>query len=432
MAGVAGKYENQSQLLFVSSESGYETIGNQNHFRVNLNSMPFKNEDNTILRMSLKQFSLPKNFYNINKSNNSIRMFLKTFTSGFTNVPNIDTIITIPEGDYLTHESLADAFAQAVVAKLIEKVTSFTTSNLSGAADMEVFRSTHVTDSAVSIPLVGSDYNDFRLNIQITCSNNAFDWGQPLNFQCLNVPTSTVYNLDNGSGSQGDEVSTTQLFNDSYILFGGKRIEEFQGDTTTPVYDITTPQTSFSSIKKTTATGTMQITSWYPMNSALHTNEYIYISSHQVHSQASSSLENVSNEHAHTFITSNILGKALRHINPDHSVSFRIVEPSPYFSNITSSFVNEIEIELRDHRGRPLSYPDVLTRPIGVASTDYVAHTGDDQTKDGNSACDLTLLMEKFSNSNGVDSLRGLPEQPQIPNNNFQSNFSIATKNCFN
>ena len=32
MSGVAGKYENQSQLLFVSSESGFETIGNQNHF----------------------------------------------------------------------------------------------------------------------------------------------------------------------------------------------------------------------------------------------------------------------------------------------------------------------------------------------------------------------------------------------------------------
>ena len=117
----------------------------------------------------------------------------------------------------------------------------------------------------------------------------------------------------------------------------------------------------------------MLITSWYPMNSALHTNEYIYISSHQVHSQASSSLENVSNEHAHTFITSNILGKALRHINPGHSVSFRIVEPSPYFSNITSSFVNEIEIELRDHRGRPLSYPDVSTRPIGRAALYHVS-----------------------------------------------------------
>ena len=134
MAGVAGKFENQSQMLFVSSEGGYETIGNQNHFRVNLNSMPFKNEDNTILRMPLKQFSLPKNFYNINKSKSSIRMFLKTFSSGFTNVSNIDTIITIPEGDYLTHESLADAFAKAVVAKLIAKVSSFTTSNLTGVS----------------------------------------------------------------------------------------------------------------------------------------------------------------------------------------------------------------------------------------------------------------------------------------------------------
>ena len=61
MAGVAGMYENQSQLLFVSSEASYGTIGNQNHFRVNLNSMPFKHEDNTILRMPLKQFSPPKN-----------------------------------------------------------------------------------------------------------------------------------------------------------------------------------------------------------------------------------------------------------------------------------------------------------------------------------------------------------------------------------
>ena len=98
MTGVASRYENQSQMLFVSSESGYETIGNQNHFRVNLNSMPFKNEDNTILRMSLKQFSLPKNFSNINKSNNSIRMFVKTFASQGITVPNLDTMVTIPEG----------------------------------------------------------------------------------------------------------------------------------------------------------------------------------------------------------------------------------------------------------------------------------------------------------------------------------------------
>tara|TARA_R110000851_G_scaffold150975_1_gene292039 strand:- start:882 stop:2177 length:1296 start_codon:yes stop_codon:yes gene_type:complete len=431
MSGVAGKYENQSQLLFVSSESGYETIGNQNHFRVNLNSMPFKNEDNTILRMSLKQFSLPKNFSNINKSNNSIRMFVKTFASQGITVPNLDTMVTIPEGDYVSHESLTDAFGKAIVAKLIEKVTGFTTSNLTAAAVTIVYRN-KVVNSGIEQPLLGSEYNDFKLHIEITCSTGSFAWGQPLKFQCLNVPTSTVYNLDNGSGALGIVVSTTQLFNDSYILLGGKRIEEFQGDTTTPVYNITTPQTSFSSKAKNGATNKMVIASWYPMNSALHTNEYIYISSHQVHSQASSSLENVSNEHAHTFITSNILGKALRHINFDYSVSFRIDEPSPYFSNITSSFVNEIEIELRDHRGRPLSYPNVGNLPIGLSSNDYVAHTGDAQTKDGNTACDLTLLMEKFSNSNGVDSLRGLPEAPQIPNNNFQSNFSIPTRFCAN
>ena len=164
-------------------------------------------------------------------------MFIKTFASGGITVSNIDTMVAIPEVDYVTHQSLCKAFSDAIVAKLVFKVTGFAASNLSGVATTQGYRN-KVIDSGIEHPIAGTTYNDFRLHIQITCSATSFAWGEPLNFQCLNIPTSTVYNLDNGSGAIGDKVETTQLFNDSYILLGGKRIEEFEGSTTTPVYDI--------------------------------------------------------------------------------------------------------------------------------------------------------------------------------------------------
>ncbi len=424
---IAQKYENQTQHLFVSSEGGFDTIGTQNHFRINLNSMPFKNEDNTILRMSLKQFNMPKNFLNVNSTNNKVRMFLKGFTVDTTVVPDVDVIVDIAEGDYPTHEALGTAFINRVRNALVDVTDSpFTTSNLAFACNMgTVSKDNH--SSGADKPTSG--FNDYRLALTLTCSITNFAWTNPVQFVCLNIPQESSYIL-NTSGNT-DTLTRDEYFNDSYILLGGARVEDFEGTPAAPIFDLTNPQLSFSSKAQIGTTSKLHIAGWFPMNTSLNTNEHVYISSHQTYSQASSSLENVSNEHAHEFITSNILGKAIRHTNPvDGSVHFKISEPSPYFANITASFLNQIEIEVRDHRGRLLSYPDSSQKPKAISSNSYyhAPPTGVTQEKKGNTACDLVILMEKYANANGVDALQGVPAPPNIQPNQFTSNLSINSK----
>ena len=424
----AQKYENQTQHLFASSEGGFETIGDQNHFRINLNSMPFRNADNTILRMSLKQFNMPKNFYNVNSTNNKLRMFCSTFVSGGITVPDIDAIFEVTPGDYLTYQSLVLSFATAFRNKLVTLVSGFTNSNLTIQEMVSTFTK-HSNDGTGrnDEPEEASKRNDYRLAFSLTCTASGFAWTNPVNIACLNIPTSTplVLNIASGSTLERDE-----FFSDSYILFGGVRVEEFEGTTANPVWDISKPQISFSSKAKVGTTNILGIASYFPMNTSLNTNEYLYISSKQTYSQSSSSLENVSNEHSHEFITSNILAKAMRCTNPvDGSVFFKIIEPSPYFANITASFLNQIEIEVRDHRGRELSYPDTTNSPISMDNSMYSAPSSTlKQNKFGNTSCDLVIVMEKYSNANGVDALQGIPPPLQIPNNSFSTNLSINQK----
>ena len=126
---------------------------------------------------------------------------------------------------------------------------------------------------------------------------------------------------------------------------------------------------------------------------ALHTCEYIYITSPQCHSQASSNLVEMSSSHAHKFIAANFIGKAMRVTNPsDGSVFNKTVGQSPFFTNITAAFVNTLIFELRGSRGRPLPYEP----PSRDTKATLEAHSGDDQVRDGNTAVGMTLLLEKF------------------------------------
>ena len=75
------RYEKETQHLFVSSERLFGSGGTQNHFKIELNDAPFHNDDSSILRLSLQQFNMCKNFANVNYTNNKIRMFMKGFTN---------------------------------------------------------------------------------------------------------------------------------------------------------------------------------------------------------------------------------------------------------------------------------------------------------------------------------------------------------------
>ena len=397
------RYEKETQHLFVSSERLFGSGGTQNHFKIELNDAPFKNDDSSILRLSLQQFNMCKNFANVNYTNNKIRMFMKSFTHTETNIgfDDIDTIVTIPVGNYSTHNDLAQAFAVAVKEVLENNAATGTT--------------------VATITPTGTAHIDKRLTCILNVADvgdEEFNWDQVPRFVCLNVPNGTYfYNVTGGAG-----VALDERFNDSYILLGGRRIEEFQGTKEAPIWDMTA-KVSLSSIA---VDNVCHIQSWYPMNNALHTCEYVYITSPQCHSQASNNLVEMSSSHAHKFISSNIIGKAMRVTNPsDGSVFYKIVDQSPFFTNITSSSVSTLIFELRDSRGRPLPYES----PSKIATTTLEAYSGDDQVRDGNTAVDMTLLMEKFV-GNSPQKLQGYPAPNPQPNPNMRSNLTIPRKMC--
>ena len=412
------RYEKETQHLFVSSERLFGSGGTQNHFKVELNDAPFHNDDSSILRLSLQQFNMCKNFANVNYTNNKIRMFMKTFTNagssfGFS---DIDETVTIPYGNYTNHKELVEAFGAAVKAVLLAHITgddaalidvdvaSTTNGNTNNDNKLKLTLSLKKSDGAVP-----PDYSNVSWDANSKCVPR---------FVCLNVPNGVYsYNTIGGANVLGDE-----QFNDSYILLGGRRIEEFEGIKEAPIWDMTA-KVSLSSIA---VDNVCHIQSWYPMNNALHTCEYVYITSPQCHSQASNNLVEMSSSHAHKFISSSIIGKAMRVTNPsDGSVFYKIVDQSPFFTNITSSSVSTLIFELRDSRGRLLPYEP----PSKTATTTLEAYSGDDQVRDGNTAVDMTLLMEKFV-GNAPQKLQGYPAPNPQPNPNMRSNLTIPRKMC--
>ena len=399
------RYEKETQHSFVSSERLFGSGGTQNHFKVELNDAPFHNDDSSILCLSLQQFNMCKNYANVNYTNSKIRMFMKSFTHTETGIgfKNIDTIITIPVGNYSTHNDLATAFITEVAGILLldSNKADDATANASMTATAEISLDQRLT-CILNVEDVGDE---------------EFNWDQVPRFVCFNVPNGDCSYNTNGTNVLGDE-----QFNDSYILLGGRRIEEFEGIEADPIWDMTA-KVSLSSIADVSD---CHIQSWYPMNNALHTCEYVYITSPQCHSQAPNNLVEMSSSHAHKFISSSIIGKAMRVTNPsDGSVFYKIVDQSPFFTNITSSSVSTLIFELRDSRGRLLPYEP----PSTTATTTLEAYSGDDQVRDGNTAVDMTLLMEKFV-GNAPQKLQGYPAPNPQPNPNMRSNLTIPRKMC--
>jgi len=437
------KYESESQLLFVSSEANFSNngIGNQNHFKINLADSPLKNNDSSIIKLSVKELQLRKSWYNINKTNNKVRFSLEGFATGNSDAivfPDIDTMVEINVGDYVSHESLVDAFGDAIISKIVELTSSLVRPLLASEFEIDskiiIYRNI-AGSSGVEHPLTGNQRNDFRLSLELkpkdTLAN--FVWTKLPIFQFLNIPIAGTYNFNVTGGSA---LSDDERLNDSYLLLGGPRIESFQGTVANPIWTLgATNILNSLSVKIKNGSGnttTLVIAGWFPMSETLNTLDDVYITSRQSHSQASSSLESISNQHAHNFIASNIIAKACRVVDDsvnDTGVYFKITQPSYFFSILTQPFINEIEFELRDHRGRPLPYNNPSTLPIGVASADLQPYTGASQVTNGNSIVSLVILAEKFIGS-APNSLQGFPDPIGINNPKFGSNLTFPNKLC--
>ena len=430
MSVVNTKYENQSQQLYINSEGGFGGLGDQlNRFRVDLNTAPFSNTDDTILRASVTQFHMVKNFYNVNASNNAIRISWATYTSpGSIVVNDLDTIVHIPEGNYTTHDQLAVAFFTAIAAGLSGAIQG-------GGVGFNINNGeTYLPNTHRNYPLASRDDSAGRsytaelpdplwFNMRLTATNTAFRFTNLPVIQCLSVSTTQALTLDHPITTT-TPLEAVDFYNDSYILLGGRRIETFEFFDDTPVLQ------SFSVRVDAAAEHNLEVENWFPMNDALNTTPYIYLRSRNSRTQASSNLEEKQNPHNHSMINSSLLAKIPRVIARDGSVSF-ILENSPYFTNITAQQLNNIELELTDAKGRPLpssttlntSAPDdaILALPTGVT-----------QNKDGNAFCDMVMLIEKFQ-FNNPSALTGFGfTPPQLNPAQFSANPMMSVdKNGF-
>jgi len=428
------KYEKDSELLFVTSEAnfGNNGIGNQNHFKVNLADSPLKNNDSSLIKLSVKELQLRKSWYNINETNNKVRLSMEGFSTGTGStvvMPDIDTMVQIPVGDYVTHESLVDSFGNAVITALINATNSpLVAGNLVATAQTKVYRNVSANGTnAVEIPTVATSRNDFRLLIELDCVITDWVWVKLPIFQFLNIPLANDYKFNITDGAS---LKPNERFNDSYILLGGPRIEEFQGTIADPLWTVTTKKESLS-VKKMTSR-LLYIASWFPMSEVLHTLDDVYVISRQSRSQASSSLQSITNEHAHTFIASNLVAKASRDVQDsinDVGVYFKITQPSYFFSILSQPFINEIEFQLTDHRGRDLPYNPTDTVPVNAIADNIQPYSGAPQIENGNSVVSLVILAEKFIGAS-PNSLDGFPDPVGIYNPKFGSNITIPNKFC--
>lgn len=433
------KYENDSQLLFVTSEANFSNngIGNQNHFKVNLADSPLKNNDSSLIKLSVKELKLRKSWYNINETNNRVRMSLQGYNTGTSSalvIPDIDVMLEIPVGDYLTHESLVTAFSSLVVQTLVTATSALTpkiiTTDITVTINTAVYESsinpTASTYSGKLNPSASASRNDYRLAFELACGITDFRWTNPPIFQFLNIPIAKTCTLNVTGGTNLEE---NDRFNDSYLLLGGPRVESFQGTIAAPIWSLSSYDESLSVKVKTGAQRTLVIASWFPMSESLHTLDDVYVLSRQSRSQASSSLQSTTNEHAHNFIASNLIAKASRDVTNDIGVYFRITQPSYFFSVLTQPFINEVEFELKDHRGRDLPYNKTTTPPVGYLATNINEYTGPPQIESGNSVVSLVVLAEKYI-GDSPSSLQGFPDPVGIYNPKFKSNITMPNRFC--
>ena len=417
------KYENQSQQLYINSEGGFGGLGDQlDKFRVDLNTSPFSNTDDTILRASVTQFNMVKNFYNVNASNNAIRVSWEAYTSpGSIVVNDLDKIVKIPEGNYTTHDQLIIAFSNAVALVLNGAIQGGGTTF--AVDDTE----TEAPNTHRNYPLASRDDSAGRLYEQeladplwfrgrFTASNTAFRFNNLPVFQCLSVATNAELTLRDAGGDA--VIPAIDFYNDSYILLGARRLEVFE--------DIATAHPVLQSFSVVAAEHRVLVENWFPMNDALNTTPYIYLRSRNSRTQASSNLEEGNNPHNHSMINSSLFAKIPRIIARDGSVSF-ILENSPYFTNITAQQLNSIELELTDAKGRPLPSSTTLNTP--ASDTIVALPTGVTQKKDGNAFCDMVLLIEKYQ-FNNPNSLTGFGfNPPQLNPAQFSTNPMMSVDN---
>lgn len=451
-------YEESTQECFVNTEQNFGSSGGDqiNRFRLNFNQEPFESGDEAILRINMTQFNMDRTFYDVNATNNTLRISSSAIVAAGTDLQAKvgDRFVKLPVGDYVNSDILSDVLANTIKDYLNDVITvgSVTVEmsagptatgtstglldvNLQFAIDNNVPRAP-MDGRVVPSSVIGGNFTTIYNKIQRrkycmyftlldgagAAATNFDDFN--LVIQCLNIPPG-----QERITLSGFDATDNEQFNDSYALLGGVRIEEFQANPSA-LPDAERRQ-SFSIQKDSTGTNNhFVITTAYPMAQGANTLPYVYLRCEEAQNQSSRSIEDAARSHDHEIIPSRILAKIPRTINARQSISYTLenVAGIPFFTNITANYVNHLIFSITDHRGRviqPVSFNDLPSSAVqriangvtsgNVINPNFAAQAGTQNTV-GNLYCDFAFKISKHRRKVQSNVLQSA--QPHIITNN--------------
>jgi len=419
---MATKYANSTRYLFVNTED-FPNNGDQiNNIRLNLGGNSFESDDDSLIKMSLTQFNMPKNFYNVNDTNNTFRVIQSGFTHAGSGVEidACDFKMKIPPGDYLTSRQLIQAFCDRLKIVLDAHVSSAGTAmtyTIAPNGDPTYQYGTAVINSnARVIPTDSADINTRLLGVTVTASVSDFRFTNPIIIHSLHIsPTEGLVT------TSGALLTADEQFNDSAMLFGGNRCK-IANDPSSDTDAVMTANNCFSI---SDADHVTTISGYYPMNTALHTLPYIYIRVNTVVNSTTSNFENVSHNHTSPIVPSHILAKVERKEMLDGSIYYRSSDEVVYENYMTQNRLNDLQFSITDDKGRVIPQNNLGVN-MGIFSN-YTASSKKINV-DGNLFCDFTLKLERIPIPFAPNILQGHPDPIRQTNNLVQSN--IPNNRC--
>lgn len=403
---MTNRYDSSTRYLFVNTEA-YENQGDQiNNIRLNMAGNSFESDDDSLIKLSLTQFNMPKNFYNINDTNNTFRVILSGFTHASSGVimDDIDTLLKLDVADYLTHVQLQQNFAEKLKVILDAKVNGSGTActfAVTPIADKTDTFGVKFGSSCELKPQASNQLNKNLVGVTVTASVSSFRFDNVFHIHSLHIPP--------GEGNQtlgfsGSTLTADEQFNDSAILFGGNRTKIFVD----PESDSESLMASENCFSITTSSQVASILGYYPMNTALNTLPYVYLRINTALNQCTSNFENVSHSHKSDIVPTHILAKIERRILNDGSVFYRSNDEVVYNNFITQNRLSDLQISVTDDKGRVVPQNN-LGNNMGHFTQAYTT-TSKDINRNGNLFCDFTLKLERIAIPFQPNTLQGFPD----------------------
>ncbi len=417
---MANKYDGSTRYLFVNTED-FPNQGDQiNNIRLNLGGNSFQSDDDSLIKLSLTQFNMPKNFYNVNDTNNTFRVIQSGFTHSGVEIDACDFKMKIPPGDYLTSRQLIQAFCDSLKIVLDAHVSSagvnMTYTVAPNGDPTFQYGSAVINSNARVIPTDSADINTRLLGVTVTASVSAFRFTNPIIIHSLHIsPTDGLVT------TSGAVLTADEQFNDSAMLFGGNRCK-IAND---PSSDSDAVMTANNCFSISDADNVTTISGYYPMNTALHTLPYVYLRLNTVINSTTSNFENISHNHTSEIVPSHILAKIERKEMLDGSIYYRSNDEIVYVNYITQNRLNDLQFSVTDDKGRVIPQNNLGVN-MGIFSN-YTASTKKINI-DGNLHCDFTLKLERIAIPYSPNILQGFSDPIRKTNNSILSN--IPNNGC--